>query len=132
MPHADSALIPKGIQSKHDFWKLVADQLDALLEPHSNWVTTLSNASSLVYHALAAFHPHFGDDDRMVNWCGFYLESSHFPGPPPPQRTDNAPELLLGPFAGKPACQRIIAQQGRGVCADAFCSGKSVLVADVE
>lgn len=39
--------------------------------------------------------------------------------------------LLLGPFSGKPACQFIRAQLGKGVCADAFVSRKTVIVEDV-
>ncbi|EJD40719.1 GAF domain-like protein [Auricularia subglabra TFB-10046 SS5] len=134
MPHADSALVPKHITAKSDFWALVADQLDALLEPKSNWVSALANAASLIYSALAAFPAHFGTGERAVNWCGFYLESSHFPGPfiPPRQRKDDSPVLLLGPFCGKPACQLIVVHPGRGVCADAYASGSTVRVADVE
>jgi L-methionine (R)-S-oxide reductase len=41
-------------------------------------------------------------------------------------------QLLLGPFSGKPACQFIRAQQGKGVCADAFVTQKTVIVGDVE
>jgi L-methionine (R)-S-oxide reductase len=33
-------------------------------------VTNLSNASSLMFNALIAFGLHFGDGERMVNWCG--------------------------------------------------------------
>ncbi|TFY81979.1 hypothetical protein EWM64_g2038 [Hericium alpestre] len=41
--------------------------------------------------------------------------------------------MLLGPFCGKPACQFVntTAGKGRGVCADAFMSRKTVLVTDV-
>ncbi|KAH7100788.1 GAF domain-like protein [Auriculariales sp. MPI-PUGE-AT-0066] len=131
MPHADSALIPSYVTTKSEFWQLVGDQLDAVLDPGANWVTTLANTASLVYHSLYAFHL-FGSADRQVNWCGFYLESSHFPGPPPPPRADDAPILLLGPFSGKPACQRIVGRDGHGVCADAFASGHPVIVSDVE
>ena len=41
--------------------------------------------------------------------------------------------LLLGPFCGKPACQFIdtTAGRGRGVCADAFLSRRTIVVPDV-
>jgi len=38
MPHADSAIVPSFVKNKKEFWALVGDQLDALLEPHTNWV----------------------------------------------------------------------------------------------
>ena len=38
MPHADAALIPADIASKAEFWELVGDQLDALLDKNANWV----------------------------------------------------------------------------------------------
>jgi GAF domain-containing protein len=54
-----------------------------------------------------------------VNWTGFY-------------RTDpNSPdgELVLGPFAGRPACIRI--PKGKGVCGAAAESAETQLVPDV-
>lgn len=36
-------------------------------------VTNLANTSSLIYSSLLAYHPHFGQGDRAVNWCGKYL-----------------------------------------------------------
>jgi L-methionine (R)-S-oxide reductase len=43
-------------------------------------------------------------------------------------------QLLLGPFCGKPACQFIDTTpgKGRGVCADAFLSHRTIVVPDVE
>ena len=42
--------------------------------------------------------------------------------------------LLLGPFCGKPACQFIDTTpgRGRGVCADAFLSRRTIVVPDVD
>ena len=42
--------------------------------------------------------------------------------------------LLLGPFCGKPACQFIDTTpgKGRGVCADALISRRTIVVSDVE
>ncbi|KAI0663332.1 GAF domain-like protein [Cubamyces menziesii] len=136
MPHADSATIPAGID-KAAFWAHVHEQLSHLLDGQRNWVTNLANASSLVFNALQAFPP-FGTGERMVNWCGFYLNSDLFPAPKLTAAkgiTDDQPaRLLLGPFCGKPACQLIHVSPGRarGVCADAYCQRKSVLVQDVD
>ncbi|KAJ7646738.1 GAF domain-like protein [Roridomyces roridus] len=129
MPHADSALVPDSITTKPEFWAHVYTQLDLLLDAKQrNWVPNLSNAASLIYNSLLAFHPHFGADTRAVNWCGFYLDAQLFPISGVEQR------LLLGPFNGRPACQYINTTPGkaRGVCADAFIQGRTVLVPDVE
>ncbi|KAI9067363.1 GAF domain nucleotide-binding protein [Trametes sanguinea] len=138
MPHADSAMIPSGLD-KPAFWEHVHEQLSYLLDGQRNWVTNLANASSLIYNSLLAF-PEFGTGERMVNWCGFYLNSELFPGPrltatgKAEAQDDQPARLLLGPFCGKPACQLINVAPGRarGVCADAYCQRKTVLVQDVD
>ncbi|KAF7305888.1 GAF domain-containing protein [Mycena chlorophos] len=140
MPHADSALVPDSIASKTEFWEHVHSQIQALLEPEQrNWVTNLSNAASLVYNSLLAFPSHFGEGERAVNWCGFYLDAPLFPQRriSPESTTQSKPttsRLLLGPFNGRPACQYINTTPGkaRGVCADAFLQRRTVLVEDVE
>ncbi len=53
---------------------------------------------------------------------GFYIH--------PPERSSEGP-LLLGPFCGRPACQTINPVKGKGVCADAFVSEETLVVADV-
>ncbi|TFL03067.1 GAF domain-like protein [Pterulicium gracile] len=139
MPHADSSLIPSSITTKVDFWQHVYSQLEALLEGQRNWVSNLSNASSLIFNALAAFPSHFGTEEKAVNWCGFYLHESQLPLPrfgtkhPPPTRDTQL--LLLGPFCGKPACQFITVsppRKARGVCADAHNQHQTLIVEDVE
>jgi L-methionine (R)-S-oxide reductase len=90
MPHADSAWLPKEIVTKVAFWEHVHGQLQSLVIGQRSWVrmsvgliankfkyahalaqvTNLANASSLLYNALLAFNPHFGHDEKMVNWCG--------------------------------------------------------------
>ncbi|KAJ7467161.1 GAF domain-like protein [Mycena latifolia] len=141
MPHADSALVPETITTKAEFWAHTYSQLDMLLDSQQrNWVTNLSNAASLLYSSLLAFSPHFGNGQRAVNWCGFYLDSELFPQPRSSSRHGEngtqAPSgrLLLGPFNGKPACQYINTAPGkaRGVCADAFVQRRTIVVSDVE
>ncbi|KAH9929552.1 GAF domain nucleotide-binding protein [Epithele typhae] len=136
MPHADSAMIPAGLD-KVAFWAHVHEQLRHLLAGQRDWVcTNLANASSLIYNSLYAC-PEFGSGERMVNWCGFYLHPTLFPAPrfSAPAAAPPAPErLLLGPFCGKPACQLIHVAPGRarGVCADAYVHRRTVLVPDVD
>lgn len=51
-----------------------------------------------------------------VSWAGVYLERDG--------------ELVLGPFQGKAACNRI--KVGSGVCGTAFKEGRTFVVSDVE
>ena len=57
---------------------------------------------------------------RDVNWAGFYVED----------RSSAAPQLVLGPFQGKVACQTILF--GKGVCGTAAQTQRTQLVDDVE
>ncbi|KAH8118929.1 GAF domain-like protein [Phellopilus nigrolimitatus] len=139
MPHADSSFLPSSVKTKSDFWEHVYVQLQSLLTSQRNWVSNCANASSLIYSSLLAFMPYFGSDEKAVNWCGFYVDSSLFPSPSlssvrPPKATTNEGRLLLGPFCGRPACQFINTALGkaRGVCADAYVQGKTVLVPEVD
>lgn len=140
MAHADASLVPSTITTKSQFWDHVYSQLESLLEGQRHWITNLANASSLIYNCLLAFPAYFGSGDRAVNWCGFYILPSLFPHPQFTTPTSSQPSvsrdkgnLLLGPFCGKPACQLINLQadKARGVCADAFIHGKTVIVRDV-
>ncbi|KAF8511821.1 GAF domain-like protein [Hysterangium stoloniferum] len=131
MPHADSSCISLDITTKAAFYDHVAVQLEALLGGQRNWISNLSNAAALLYHSFLSFPSHFGATDRAVNWSGFYLEASMFPSAISEKSTAQG-LLLLGPFSGKPACQFIRAQAGKGVCADAFVSQKTVIVENVE
>ncbi len=79
-------------------------RLPSLLEDERDFIANAANFAAFVYHALP-----------LVNWAGFY-----FP---------DAGELVLGPFAGKPACTRL--PKGRGVCGKAFESAKTVVIEDV-
>ncbi|KDQ55792.1 hypothetical protein JAAARDRAFT_37215 [Jaapia argillacea MUCL 33604] len=136
MPHADSSFVPSSIVSKADFWDHVYTQLVALLEGQRTWVTNLANTSSTIYNSLLAFPAHFGDGERAVNWCGFYVDSQFFPVPRivMPDDVGSPSKLLLGPFCGKPACQyiNVAPSTARGVCADAFIRQATLLVPDVE
>jgi hypothetical protein len=57
---------------------------------------------------------------------GFYLY--------PPNRgkiSGSVGKLILGPYQGRPACLSITPIAGKGVCADAFTSGRGLVVRDV-
>ena len=91
-------------ENKAELYRLLIEQLKALLEGETNVIPNLSNASALLNGAL-----------KDINWVGFYLLK------------DN--ELLLGPFQGKPACIHI--PIGKGVCGSAIAQNKTQLIKDV-
>ncbi|KAF8070795.1 GAF domain-like protein [Lyophyllum atratum] len=137
MPHADSSLVPHSIKTKTEFWEHVYTQLELLLDGQRNWVTNTANASSLIFNSLLALPAFFGpDENKAVNWCGFYVVSHFFPAPRGATAAgfvDDNKRLLLGPFCGKPACQFInVYPKPRGVCAEAFNQRRTVVVPDVD
>jgi GAF domain-containing protein len=106
----------------------LSGQLAALLAGETDLIANAANMAALTYHGLPD-----------LNWAGFYFAraangSLTLPDPRPRTgegREDDGgrPELVLGPFQGKPACVRIA--WGRGVCGTAAARGTSVLVPDV-
>ncbi|MCL4351477.1 MAG: GAF domain-containing protein [Firmicutes bacterium] len=62
---------------------------DGILSGESNCIANLSNLAALLGQALTG-----------INWVGFYL------------REDSTQDLVLGPFAGRPACTRITPPKG--------------------
>ena len=85
---------------------LLVKQLRALIQDESNIIANLSNVSALL-------NAHFD----QINWVGFYLWD------------DQDQELVLGPFQGKVACNRI--PMGRGVCGSALQQQQTLIVPDV-
>jgi L-methionine (R)-S-oxide reductase len=143
MPHADSSYFYG--QTKEEVYSQLLDQAKGLLDGQRNWVSNLSNISSLLWHAYAALP----SPSSAVNWAGFYIRDDKFPALASPISSPPLPGapglggvtisttyashedqiLLLGPFHGKPACQQI--RFGKGVCGTAAASQKTVIVPDV-
>lgn len=94
-----------GAGGKAEFYRDLAEALDALLSGETNATANAANAAAAIYHSLPA-----------LNWAGFYF-----------LRDDT---LVLGPFQGRPACVRI--KIGSGVCGTAAQQRRSLLVPDVE
>jgi GAF domain-containing protein len=90
--------------SKPDLYRDLARQLRALLAGEPDRIANAANMVALIYHGLPD-----------LNWAGFYFRQG--------------PELVLGPFQGKPACVRI--PLGKGVCGTAAARAATVLVRDV-
>ena len=91
-------------REKAELYPLLAQQIAALAED-SQPLSTLANASALLYEALPD-----------INWAGFYLASGDM--------------LHLGPFQGRTACTQI--PFGRGVCGTAAATRQVQVVPDVQ
>lgn len=78
----------------------------ALIEGERNLIANLANITAQIYQDL-----------EETNWVGFYLYD---------QEANN---LVLGPFQGKPACIRITLD--KGVCGNAFSQDKVMNIPDV-
>ena len=87
-------------------YPMLERQVAGLLEQERNFIANAANFAAFVYESLPA-----------VNWAGFYFPVA-------------GGGLVLGPFAGKPACARL--PEGRGVCGKAFASGRPLIVDDVQ
>ncbi|KAH7266404.1 hypothetical protein NW754_008870 [Fusarium falciforme] len=115
MVHADASNFADGI-TKEDAYEQVLWQTEGLITGQRNWVCNLANAASLLWHAYKSL----GSPSKDVNWAGFYVLD----------KSSQDPQLILGPFQGKVACQTI--QFGKGVCGAAAESQQTQLVHDVE
>jgi len=91
--------------AKRVLYDELAREMDALLTGETDCLANAANAAAAIYHALPD-----------LNWAGFYFV--------------HGPDLVLGPFQGRPACSRI--PLGKGVCGTAAAERRSLLVPDVE
>ena len=85
-------------------YKMMLEQLRALVSQDPDYVTALSSAAALLWESL---------DD--INWAGFYLVRGEI--------------LAVGPYQGKVACIHI--PKGKGVCGTAWEKNEIQLVPDV-
>lgn len=90
---------------KNEKYKLLKEQIEALIAGETDETAVLSNVSA----AMAAAFPNW-------LWTGFYLVRNE--------------ELMLGPFQGPVACYHI--KHGRGVCGSAWAQRQTLVVPDVE
>ena len=89
---------------KEERYKSLIPQLDALLAGETDLIANLANLSAALKHAFNFL------------WVGFYF---HKEG-----------ELVLGPFQGPVACNRL--QLGKGVCGTAVLKKQPIIVPDVD
>lgn len=131
MVHADAAALPSYVVTKSDFYDHLESSLTGLVDPGTDWISSLSNAASLIFNSMNRY-PVWAE--KRVNWAGFYLLSPLLPSELVSRKHRKHPTLLLGPFNGLPACQLIYSVPGKGVCADAsaLLPPRVVRVADTE
>ena len=89
---------------KPELYRELAAAAAALTADEPDGVANMANVAALIWQ----FVP-------RLNWAGFYRVQGR--------------ELVLGPFAGKPACIRI--PFGQGVCGASAASGETQVVPDV-
>lgn len=89
---------------KPELYRQLCAAADALTADERDGIANMANVAALIWE----FVP-------RLNWSGFYRMVED--------------ELVLGPFAGRPACIRI--PLDRGVCGAAARSGETQLVEDV-
>lgn len=87
-----------------DNYETMLLMLSGQIEGEENLITNLSNASAIIKAMV-----------NDINWAGFYLFSKD--------------ELVLGPFQGMPACNRI--EFGKGVCGIAVKEKRVIIVDNV-
>ncbi|MFM9935685.1 MAG: GAF domain-containing protein [Novosphingobium sp.] len=95
---------PQHGQLKPAHYRDLTEAALAITHGEPDTIANMANCAAL----LAGFLPD-------LNWAGFYRMVGN--------------ELILGPFAGKPACIRIAL--GQGVCGTAAATGEMQLVHDV-
>ncbi len=89
---------------KEERYRLLASQVEALIEGETDSVAIMANVAAAVHEAMGFF------------WTGFYRVAGQ--------------ELLLGPFQGPVACMHI--PFGKGVCGTAWKERATIVVPDVE
>ena len=87
-----------------DQYKLLIRQIDSLIVPEDNLVSSLANLTAALKQSF-----------EKISWVGFYLYDGE--------------KLYLGPFQGKVACTNI--EIGKGVCGRAAEIKKTIIVPDV-
>ena len=90
--------------SKTEKYKLLTEQIRALIEGETDSVAVMANVCAAIHEAMGFW------------WTGFYRVKDG--------------ELVLGPFQGPVACMHI--GYGKGVCGTAWRKQRTIIVPDVE
>lgn len=90
--------------TKENFYKILIVKLEGQLSSEKDSLANMCNSVALLFNNM-----------EDINWAGFYIMKDG--------------ELVLGPFNGKPACNRI--KVGKGVCGSAVRDKKTYVVKNV-
>ena len=96
--------------SKIESYKLLVEQIKALIEGERDEVAVMANMAAVIHEAMGFW------------WTGFYRVML--------KAGSDEKELVLGPFQGPVACMHI--PFGRGVCGTAWERCQTIVVPDVE
>ena len=96
--------------SKIESYKLLVEQIKALIEGERDEVAVMANVAAVIHEAMGFW------------WTGFYRVML--------KAGSDEKELVLGPFQGPVACMHI--PFGRGVCGTAWERCQTIVVPDVE
>ncbi len=102
--------------SKEDVYKEILPQIEALVRGEEYVIAKMANICAVLKESFDFW------------WVGFYLTEEYATGKV--AENQNSAQLVLGPFQGPIACQRI--KYGRGVCGTAWKEGRTVVVPDVD
>lgn len=98
-------LKPTDNMTQKEIYDYIRELISQQLSEESDSIANMSNISAILMNTLSD-----------LNWVGFYLLKDNI--------------LVLGPFQGLPACNRI--KVGEGVCGSSVSAKESILVDDVE
>jgi GAF domain-containing protein len=93
------------IKQKADRYKRMYIQIEKLVRPHRNPLSTMATIVAVLHHKMKDFY-----------WTGFYL-------------LQEDGELLVGPYQGMLACIKL--KKNTGVCWAAINNAETVIVPDV-
>ena len=100
---AEELIVAQNASKKEQYENLLP-QIKGLVTGETDIVANLANIAGALKYGMNFF------------WVGFYLVKGE--------------ELVLGPFQGPIACNRI--RKGKGVCGTTWAEGKTIVVEDVD
>lgn len=103
--------------TKKERYESLLPQIKALVSGEPDQIANISNICAALKYGMNFF------------WAGLYFVKTARQSPDPLNRF-REPELVLGPFQGPVACNRI--GYGKGVCGTSWKEKKTILVDDVE
>ena len=105
-----------GAGTKEEIYKEIIPQIESLIQGEEYAIAKMANICAVLKQSFDYW------------WVGFYLTQEFALNKADEEL--NSSQLVLGPFQGTIACQRI--KYGRGVCGTAWKEGRTIIVPDVD